>query len=117
MKRDWDLIRTLLEAAEALPNRDSAVQQCDVDDWDAVLVSEHIHLLGQAGLLDIRCQGGRRGRCVALGLTWEGHELLSAIRDRTAWNHVLEEARSRGLELSLEVVSRLAHWVAGELLP
>ena len=106
MRRDWDVIRLVLAKVEEKPGLSGLVHPRDVAECDPELVSYHIRLLMQAGLVEGTCQGrqGAPEQCAARNLTWAGHELLDKIRSETVWNRVRELARQKGLELSFEVV-------------
>ena len=101
MKRDYDLIIELLRHYE---ERD--VHQIDqhpsLDRRDNSEVQYHLLLMFQAGLLDAEASFSKSTPSRAIqvypfGLSWEGHEFLSAVRNDT----VLQKAKQKaGGELS-----------------
>ncbi len=118
MKRDWELIRKILLALEELGSTQSYLKPEDIEGYDAELVSYHIKLLMEAGLLEGTCTKSISAplHCVAYRLTWDGHELLDQIRSRSVWNRVVEMARERGLDLSFEVVKAAAKMAITQIL-
>lgn len=119
MKRDWALIRRLLEAIESDPAQVAEVCPDSLPGFDSELVNYHIRLLSQAGLIESNCTGGigdEQDWCVAMALTWQGHEFLAMVRQASIWNRVRETARRKGIELSFEVITRLARELLDGLL-
>lgn len=110
MKRNWDVIRQILERLEACESTTGLLNAGDVKGYDTELVSYHMWLLIEAGLITGKCaeSGGSPMVCFGELLTWEGHELLSRIRSPHLWNRITAVAREKGLELSFEVVKTIA---------
>ena len=118
MKRDWELIRKILIKLEDLGSTTSVLNPSDIEGYDQELVSYHIKLLIEAGLIEGKCTKSLSAplHCVAFRLTWDGHELLDQIRNRSVWNRIVEMARERGLDLSFEVVKVAAKTAITQLL-
>ncbi|MHB0763180.1 DUF2513 domain-containing protein [Stutzerimonas sp. NM35] len=118
MKRDWELVRKILMAVEGLQSGAQAVTGRDVPGYDHALVSYHIFLMKEAGLLDATCSSGfGSGReCHAFELTWAGHEFLDQIRTQGVWNKTVGIIREKGLELSFETIKTAAAAVAASIL-
>lgn len=106
MKRDWDLIRKILISVEALPDFNSTLRPEDLEGFQKDDVSYHIRMMQQAGFLQAICTDymSEGTYCIAQQLTWEGQELLSKIRDQSAWNKVKGAIRSKGFDLSYEAL-------------
>ena len=106
MKRDWELIRKILLAAEELEDPQGYISPNDIQGYPPEKVSYHMKLLIEAGLVEGTCTKAlnRAPWCMVFGLTWEGHEFLDAIRNRTAWNRLVEWVREKGFELSFEAL-------------
>jgi hypothetical protein len=109
MKRDMDLIRTILQRIES-------DQDLTIEGHGSREISYHVALLKDAGFLDayLLTDGfGRIDRAVVKRLTWDGHEFLDATRDDTLWRkarkHVLKPAASWTFGLLLEWLKREAH--------
>lgn len=86
MKRDMDLARRILFEIEEFP-QPGAYGQVEVEDYSSEMISYHVKLLAEAGLIEAR-DGSTFGRFdwKAGDLTWEGHEFLDAARDDNRWN-------------------------------
>ena len=116
MKRDMDLIRTVLFKAEALP--DASGHSISVEGRNHAEVCEHLRLAQGAGLIEARFQRGDATACVALRLTWAGHEFLDAARQIRIWEKAKEMAKrtAEGITMtSLKVA--LAHLMGRPSLP
>lgn len=107
MKRDWDLVRKILLQLEEQDHLGSD----DVQGYDVRVVSYHVHLLNEAGLIKAAPTPRRMGSeqiWTASALTWNGHEFLDQIRADSIWGQIKRSAREKGLDLSFDVVRSLA---------
>ena len=110
MKRDMDLIRRVLleieESDEWLPG---AITYEEVDDE---LVSYHVKLLYEAGLIDAIDMSTNTLKWQARTLTWQGHEFLDSARDDTRWESakatIFSRIGSLPFDLLKEVLSQIA---------
>lgn len=85
MKRDWDLIRALLVKIESLGVGQTFTPQA-FDGHGSDEVTYHIHLMGQAGLIDwTHHSWDGESVVIARSLTLAGHDLLDIIRDGEIW--------------------------------
>jgi hypothetical protein len=118
MKRDWDLVREILLAVEACETTRGRVRPEDIAGRDGELVSYHIQIMTEAGLLMGECSRsiGAPLYCTASRLTWEGHEFLDEVRSHTAWNTIKGLARERGLDLTMGVITAAAKLVVESVL-
>ena len=93
MKRDMDLVRSILIAIEK--NEKDIVRRQDFDrtfqqnspdgtTWTNKQIIEHVRIMGQAGLIEAKMLLGPRGFS-AISLTWAGHEFLDNARDENVW--------------------------------
>lgn len=96
MKRDMELIRKIMLAAEV---NDDPYELLDpkVEGHSELEISYHIALLDDAGLL----HGQDRSaigifRWSAGPLTWSGHEFVNAIRDEAVWKEATALASQSG---------------------
>lgn len=115
MKRDWDLIRDILIRVEDLPPGDCLqLSESEVDRVE----DEHFYLLYEAGFLSADFMRDVRGVAfgVVVGLTWQGHDLLSSIRDEGVWSNVKQRALSVGGQMSIEILKTIATYVAKQTL-
>lgn len=88
MKRDLDLIRSILIAMEeetfGFPNG-----ELQIPGFTNEQVGFHVHLLGQAGLVLVANSSYMENllpSAVPLSITWDGYEFLDAAKDDTLWN-------------------------------
>lgn len=118
MKRDWELVRRILNTIEELDSHLHQVSSNDFLDYDEKIVWQHIYLLEQAGLVKAQCiqpLSGARS-CSATELTWEGHEFLDKIRSERIWSKTKKSVKEKGLELSFEVIKAAATGVIAKML-
>ncbi len=110
MTRDWDLIRALLLKLEQKPDSQGFVHLNALPAWDEDTVSYHIRLLSQAGLIEATCKESNQAKvfCLAINLTWDGHELLDSVRNDNAWNNIRFILKQQGLALSYEAIKAVA---------
>ena len=107
MRRDWSLIRKIMTAIEEMPPG-GVLRPDDFDAENTEIVSAHLALLIEGGLVDGRCrQAGNAASCLAYRLTWDGHELLAGMRKRTVWNRVSGAIAERGLDLSYAAIRKV----------
>jgi len=118
MKRDWDLVREILLKLEACESARGQLQPGEFAGRDEELVSYHVRILMEAGLIEGECSKatGRPLHCTAHSLTWEGHELLDRVRSHAAWNKIKGVAREKGLDMTLDVIKLAAKTVLESLL-
>ena len=103
MKRDMDLCRSILVELE---NKEQPVGWIDlaIHSYSAEEVSNHVRLLGEAGLIEaqnLTTHGGALWR--PKRLTWAGHDFLDAAKNDGVWRKakslVLEKTGTLTLEL------------------
>jgi hypothetical protein len=119
MKRNWDTIREILLRLEEKGLGEHPLQ---LSSWPKDILPEiscHVELLKEAGLIHGRMSkeiGPSPHDFVAIRLTWEGHELLDAIRNDTIWNKTKESFISRGISMTFDLVKSVAVNFATEFL-
>lgn len=110
MKRDFELIRSLLFYFEEKP--DTKFVECpDIEGYDELTIKYHLLLLAQARLIDYEpelTKTGRIIRVIASNLTWNGHEFLDAIRNEGTWNKIKTFVKEKGASLSFDVIKAVA---------
>lgn len=136
MKRDWELIRQQLTDIEEdksplarLPKEPIKIDQSE-DEYQSELndynqrknrVTGHLQLLLQAGYIEgfvfVEYLDGKVD-CIANSpyLTMQGHDLLDTIRSKTVWDKVKKTAKSKGIELTFDVVKQLSSTVIKSML-
>lgn len=95
MKRDWDLIRTLLVEIEGLGIGQHFTPH-DFAGHSSEAVTYHIHLMGQAGLIEwANHPWNGEPVVIAKSLTLAGHDLLDIIRDGDIWSTCKAQLQER----------------------
>lgn len=87
MRRDMDLVRSILMQAEAA---DGPLDMGDMDPCGHTEeeVAYHIELMAQRGLVSAtvrRAYGGAVMLCRVDALTWDGQDMLDAVRSERVW--------------------------------
>lgn len=98
MKRDWDLVRKILQTIEE-GEHGNATNPFFIPGYPHDVVGYHVHLMGEGGLLhavDTGHMGSKSPCAYPLSLTWNGHEFLDAARKDTTWNRATERAKRVG---------------------
>lgn len=113
MRRDLDLIRTILLAVEAAP-AGTMIRNTNIEapGFEPVAVSEHVQLLTDAGYLDANISAelnpSRPRECHIHGLTWQGHDYLDTVRSPEIWMNTKQALAKAGGSAALEVVKQVA---------
>ena len=103
MKRNFDLVREILLAAEAQDFQQS--KPIAPKGYTNEEIKYHIKIMEDGGLIRLRQHPGiDLPAPVFDGLTWEGHEFLDSIREQTTWNKVKLIIQEKSLGLSYESV-------------
>ena len=119
MKRDLDLVRSILIAVE------KAGGPVDANDLvtkgnDYAKVSYHIMLMTNRGLLDLQSfQQDANHDVIDLqvaGITWDGQDYLDAIRDRNVWAKTRKVLADSVSSTTFGVVKQTAVMVATGLI-
>jgi hypothetical protein len=114
MKRDMDLIRTILQRVES----DESITPApfEIPGHAQEQVNYHIALLKDAGFIEATVDGDNSGAVTSAfidRLTWQGHEFLDAARDDTIWHkakeHFLKPTASWTFSLLQEWLKQEAH--------
>ena len=109
MKRDFDLIRTILLAIEEQHDR-TAIYGFSIPDHALSAVGYHCKLLYEHGFIsDYKSQyGDNQILSVAVGgLTWEGCDSLEKVRDNSRWAKIKNIISNKCLPLTVEVVKEV----------
>jgi len=104
MKRDMDLVRTILMEIEKLPH-DGGGHAIHVSGHPADEISYHLLLLHEAGLIE--GQDLSSDECViwrAKRLTYEGHEFLDAARNDAFWAKAKDKVLKNTGTLTVEAL-------------
>jgi hypothetical protein len=109
MRRDWDKVRAVLKALEDLHwGRRLSVD--DVPGLDRLEALEYFDMLVCAGL----AEGNRASHPEELvRLTWAGHDLAEILRKQGFFERIKDEAKQRGIALTLDAIIQLARMLTG----
>lgn len=130
MKRDWDVVRLILTKLEELPDTLSTLTYIDFymderikSDKDLIeldrQISYHMELLIEAGLVV-----GTMSDAIPLyakefqakRLTSAGHDFLDTIRSDTVWNKTKAIFITKGVDMSFDLIKKVAGSVTATLL-
>jgi hypothetical protein len=117
MTRDMDLVRDILEEAEAATG---AFRYSDLEaDIDRAAFGHHVKIMVQAGLIEGEVYANEAGvvmDVVVADITWEGHEFLDAARNDELWEQAKQATAERGLTPTFGVLKQLLEaYLAGQL--
>lgn len=126
MKRDMELLRAILfyfekrESDELITPQDIiAGKAVIVDGYDGRLVSDHVDVMYEGGLLEGYADRAKDGRLIQVyptRLTWQGHEFLAAARNENVWNKARETLSANSLSLPFKMLqSLLTKYIAHEV--
>lgn len=102
MRRDMDLIRKVLLAAEAgAPYPKIEGYSDDAVKYHQMLAIEHGLLKGAVAKVHTH-QTDIPGAVVLKGVTWEGHDFIDAVREDTNWIKVKKFVADAGKQLTIE---------------
>ena len=112
MKRDWELIRTIMLALESSPC-DMHVSSFSIEEYDPEIVGYHIKLLSDARLVEAINSSSDEMiyEYYAQDLTLAGHEFLDNIRSDTNWNKIKNLIKGKGGELTFETIKAAASFM------
>ncbi len=117
MKRDMDLIRQLLLRIES---SDRGWRTAfDICGYGRDETNYNLELLISQGFVDgsINRLAGGNSLIAVRQLTWNGHELLDAIRSESIWAKTKEHIKAKGFQsVPIELVMSTAIKIAKELL-
>lgn len=118
MKRDMDLVRSILLEVEA-HKHGSAPSNLTIDGYNDETIGFHVYLMGQADLLrvaDITSRGDASPNAIPLNITWNGYEFLEAARNNTGWQNAKRKVIDSGIGFSIVVLKAVLVELAMERL-
>lgn len=118
MKRDWELIRRLLFKVENMPPGDYLLPQ-EIADENPLKVGYHFKIMIEAGLIfgTKSCDEYKNlETCFAVGILWQGHELLDSIRKDSMWKKIKITAIERSSLLSFEAIKAAISHLIKEMI-
>jgi len=105
MKRDMDLIRSILLLTESTSAGELVRDFSSLGTHDHT-IAEHAWLAEQSGLIEARFLGDSpsNGAVIILRLTPAGHDFLEQAREPTRWIEAKETVKKAGAGLTVEVL-------------
>ena len=107
MKRDMDLIRTILQKVESCEDPHGLEHVPEIDGYSQAQVSYHIKLLHDAGFVEAQIADEFGTACtdfLSINLTWTGQDFLDAARDDTLWKKAKENVIKPGASFTFDLL-------------
>jgi hypothetical protein len=117
MKRDLQLVKKILLHFEEKTDW-TGEKKLTIAGYDDKLVSYHVDILFEAGLINGEPSKTKEGRIhdvLPFRLTWEGHEFLDSIRGGR-WETIMKKVRDSGGNFTFELIKKLATKLAEDQL-
>ncbi|NTW87614.1 MAG: DUF2513 domain-containing protein [Desulfobulbaceae bacterium] len=106
MKRNMDLVRTLLQKIESCSESYGLETIPEITDYDMDTISYHVKLLIDAGLVE--ADPGPMGMGYVdytdINLTWKGQDFLSASNDDSLWSKAKEHVIKPGASFTFDLL-------------
>jgi hypothetical protein len=109
MKRDFELIRNLLNQLEDLPACTS-VSELNAEGFSSQEIMEHVELLLDADFLQgkiISNTDGRAEKYLIHRITWAGHEFIALAKNDTVWKSALEQVKKIGSAVTIGMLQTI----------
>lgn len=121
MKRNWEIVREILLRLEAVGSPNTYLNANAISEYPHQEVAYNMRLLSQAGyikakILESSTGSGEIGSALAIHLTNAGHELLDTIRSESVWSKITETFKSKGVDMTFDLVISIGKKVMENLL-
>ena len=121
MVKNWDIIRAILLRLESSETANTALNANDVPNYSEQAVAYNMRLLSEAGYIkadidESNFGDGHIALALASRLTNSGHELLDTIRAESVWGKVKDTFKTKGVEMTFDLVIAVGKKVAEGLL-
>lgn len=110
MKRDMELVRKILLYIEE-NYVDIALYDIDIKGYDFKQIAYQCKLCYEARLISDYAGNYCSNEINSFGvgsLTWEGHEFLEKIKDKSIWNKTKEIMKEKGIKFTIKAVEKIA---------
>ncbi len=107
MKRDMQLIRKMVLAAEDSPDG-YAPRPLRIEGYSADVIGYHAHLMIEAGLArgaETTHLESSGPEAIITALTWDGHEFADAAQDETRWKKAMGIVKEKGGTVTIGVLT------------
>lgn len=106
MKRDMELVREILLTIEKSPTTRGTIP-IKIAGFTDDEISHHIELLFKSGLIEASDNCTLSRYCwLAKKLTWQGHDILDAIRDDNRWEKAKQHVLTLGKIVTVETIKQ-----------
>lgn len=119
MKRDWDIIRTILIQLDEKGPEKHSLRLSDFPGDKRAEFSYNVEILLEAVLVNgqmLKTLGSETSNFLAIRLTWSGHELLDAIRSESVWIKTKEKLFNKGISMTFDLVMAVATSITKEYI-
>jgi hypothetical protein len=121
MKKNWEIIREILLRLEAASSPNTYLNAKAISEYPTQEVAYNMRLLSQAGYIKAKIHesssgSGEIGAALAIHLTNTGHELLDTIRSESVWSKITDTFKSKGVEMTFDLVISVGKKVMESLL-
>jgi hypothetical protein len=109
MKRNWGLIRLLLQETEA------GEPPAELSQYSKEEQLYHAVLLIEGGLVHgtvIPDQDGHPISARISGMTWEGHDFVEATKDSALWSKAVQACQAAGISATAEILVNACKLIA-----
>ena len=113
MKRDMDLARQIMLQTEEKASHGKMFVELDFEDIPKQVLSEHVKLLAEAGLIESRVNP-RNATVLPTRLTWQGHDFLEAARNENVWQLAIKYIQEKGGAATFSVLNTVLGQIALE---
>ncbi len=113
MKRDMDLVRSILREAE-LCDDSYGINSPAIEGYNEAQIAYHLGLLVDGGFIGVsQISGGFQEEELYVGitLTWKGHDFLDATKDDSLWQKAKDTFLKPGVSFTLDI---LLVWLKAE---
>jgi hypothetical protein len=111
MRRDMDLVRRILLAAENKAAEEIGSSDFVDDLTNEATVAYHLQLMEEAGLIEANILSFERigpVRGTVVRINWEGHDFLDAVRGEEVWRKTKDTVRKSGGSWTFDVMKAIA---------
>jgi DNA-binding transcriptional ArsR family regulator len=106
-----NLARQILLQTEEKASYGRRFVELDFGDVPKQVLSEHVKLLTEAGLIESR-DNSREATLLPTRLTWQGHEFLDAAKNEAIWQKTKKLVQEKGGALTFDVAKAVLAQVA-----
>ena len=108
MKRDMDLIRSILQEVKSCDDPNGLERMPEIEGHTEAQVSYHLKLLHDAGLIEALVSDAAFGASYSdfmhINLTWAGQDFLDASKDDSLWAKAKETIIKPGTSFTFDIL-------------